>query len=48
MTTAGMNWFHQPSPWTFLPHLLLDAVVLLIGSMMLTVVDRGEQAVSRA
>ena len=42
VTTAGVNWFHQPSPWTFLPHLLLDAVVLLIGSFMLTVTERAD------
>jgi hypothetical protein len=41
VATVGMTWVNHPSPWAFLPHLLLDAVVLLLGGIMLTVTDRA-------
>jgi hypothetical protein len=40
--SAGVNWFHRPTPWAFLPHLLIDAAVLLVGGILLAVTQRAD------
>jgi len=35
VTTVGIDWFARPTPWAFLPHLLIDGGVLLIGGIVL-------------
>jgi len=34
--------FSHPSPWAFLPHLLLDGTVLLVGGIILALVQRAQ------
>lgn len=42
VATVGVQWFAHPSPWAFLPHLLIDAAVLLLGSIILAVSQRPQ------
>lgn len=41
VATVGVGWFTRPSPWAFLPHLLGDASVLLVGGIVLAVTQRA-------
>jgi hypothetical protein len=41
VATVGINWFARPTPWAPLPHLLIDAGVLLIGGILLALQDQG-------
>lgn len=34
--------FSHPSPWAFLPHLLLDGAVLLVGGIILALIQRAQ------
>lgn len=40
VSTFGFGWFTHPSPWAFLPHLLLDGGVLLVGAIMFSLIQR--------
>jgi hypothetical protein len=42
VVTVGIGWFAHPSPWAFLPHLLADGGVLLIGGILLALTHRAE------
>jgi hypothetical protein len=39
VTTLGIDWFGHPTPWAFLPHLLLDAGVLLLAGLIVAVAE---------
>jgi hypothetical protein len=42
-STVGIGArFSHPSPWAFLPHLLLDGAVLLVGGIILALVQRAQ------
>ncbi len=41
VVTVGFGRFAHPSPWAFLPHLLFDAGVLLLGGLVLAVIQRA-------
>jgi hypothetical protein len=47
VTTVGLGSFAHPTPWAFLPHLLVDAAVLLAGGIALALAQRAH-ARSRA
>ena len=40
--TVGINWFPHPTPWAFLPHLVIDGSVLLIGGILLAATQGTE------
>ncbi len=42
VATVGIGWFSHPTPWAFLPHLLVDGGVLLIGGILLAVMQRAQ------
>lgn len=42
VATVGIGWFSHPTPWAFLPHLLIDGGVLLIGGILLAVTQRAQ------
>jgi hypothetical protein len=42
VATVGVGWFTHPTPWAFLPHLLLDGGVLLIGGILLALTQRAQ------
>jgi hypothetical protein len=42
VATVGIDWFAHPTPWAFLPHLLIDGVVLLIGGILLAVAQQAQ------
>jgi hypothetical protein len=42
-STVGIGArFTHPSPWAFLPHLLLDGAVLLVGGIILALIQRAQ------
>jgi hypothetical protein len=42
-STVGIGArFSHPSPWAFLPHLLLDGAVLLVGGIILALLQRAQ------
>lgn len=41
-STFGFGWFTHPSPWAFLPHLLLDAGVLAVGGIILSLTQLAQ------
>jgi hypothetical protein len=43
VATVGLGRFTHPSPWAFLPHLLIDGAVLLIGGILLAVTQRPRE-----
>lgn len=43
VTTVGIGHFAHPSPWAFLPHLLIDGTVLLVGGVLLAATDRAQR-----
>jgi hypothetical protein len=46
-STVGIGArFSHPSPWAFLPHLLVDGGVLLLGGILLAVTQRAHRASS--
>jgi hypothetical protein len=42
VATVGIGRFTHPSPWAFLPHLLVDASVLLVGALLLALIQRAQ------
>lgn len=40
VATVGIGGFSHPSPWAFLPHLLVDGGVLLVGGLALAATQR--------
>ncbi|HEX3622983.1 MAG TPA: hypothetical protein VHT97_11770 [Acidimicrobiales bacterium] len=48
VATVGIGSFSHPSPWAFLPHVLIDAGVLLIGGLVLLAATRRAQGPSTA
>jgi hypothetical protein len=42
VATVGIGRFAHPSPWDFLPHLVLDGGVLLIGGIILALTQRSQ------
>lgn len=40
VATVGVGWFTHPSVWAFLPHLLLEGGMLLIGGVILAAAQR--------
>ncbi len=43
VATVGIGRFAHPSPWAFLPHLLIDGGVLLIGGILLAATQEAER-----
>jgi hypothetical protein len=41
VATVGIGWLAHPTPWAFLPHLLLDGTVLLLGGILLALAQRA-------
>ena len=41
VATVGIGWFSHPTPWAFLPHLLVDGGVLLIGGIYVAVTQQA-------
>lgn len=42
IATVGLGRFTHPSPWAFLPHLLVDASALLVGGILLAATQRAQ------
>jgi hypothetical protein len=42
IATVGLGRFTHPSPWAFLPHLLVDAGALLVGGILLAATQRAQ------
>ena len=42
VSTVGINGFPHPTPWAFLPHLVIDGSVLLIGGILLAATQGTE------
>jgi hypothetical protein len=42
VSTVGIDWFSHPTPWAFLPHLVIDGSVLLIGGIVLAATQGAE------
>jgi hypothetical protein len=38
---VGVDWFAHPTPWAFLPDLLIDGGVLLIGGIVLAAAQQA-------
>lgn len=41
---VGIGWYARPTPWAFLPHLLVDGGVLLAGGLLLAVAQRADRS----
>lgn len=42
VVTVGIGWFAHPSPWAFLPHLLIDGGVLFLGGILVAATQRAQ------
>ncbi|HTN79945.1 MAG TPA: hypothetical protein VMK16_09745 [Acidimicrobiales bacterium] len=40
VATVGVDWYSHPTPWAFLPHVVIDGVVLLVAGVVVAITQR--------